>query len=346
MTALKTFLTILRIKIIINSSIAGIAPMDIHFYEAFAEEAETLRHLLGSEYSYQTTDKTIQETGHTDPPARLISIRTQSIIPPEWGGIIDAVLSRSTGYDHLVKFKAQVSTPVLLGYLNEYSTRAVAEHAMMMVMALLRKLPQQIRQFPSFERDGLTGIECEGKKLLVVGVGRIGSEIVKVAKGLGFHVHGVDIVPDKADVKFVSKEEGIHWADVIVCSMNLTTENRAYFNHALLDAAKKGIMFVNIARGELSPLHDLDRLLKEGHLAGLGLDVFEEESTLAVSLRNRKKGIPSTVELIDRLLSHSNVLLTPHNAFNSSEALLRKSEMSVQQIRHFFQKRDFLWKVR
>jgi D-lactate dehydrogenase len=162
---------------------------------------------------------------------------------------------------------------------------------------------------------------------------------------LGFVVKGVDIVLDKTDVDYVTREEGIPWADVIVCAMNLTGENRGYFDYELLSRAKKGCIFVNIARGEMSPLGDLERLLADGKISGLGLDVFEDEGALGAALRNPGGSSTAQAAQVKRILSHPNVVLTPHNAFNSCEALRRKSELTVHQIRHFFKHRDFLWKV-
>jgi D-lactate dehydrogenase len=263
----------------------------------------------------------------------------------KWLGQLDGILSRSTGYDNLIAISSETRGRLPLGYLEEYASRAVAEHALLLAMALLRRLPQQMRQFPIFNRDGLTGAECEGKNLLVVGVGRIGTEIVNVAKGLGFIVKGVDIVPDKQGVVYTSSEEGIRWADVIICSMNLTEKNRGYFNYSTLNRAKRGCTFVNIARGELSPLGDLDRLLDQSKISGLGLDVFEDEGSLGAALRNPGVVITPQADQVRHILSYPNVLLTPHNAFNSGEALQRKSELTIRQIRHFLKHRDFLWKV-
>ncbi len=319
--------------------------MDIFFYEAFEEEAHALRRRLGGELTYAMTPKTIQETDHDVPPARIISIRTQSVVPPSWAGTLDAILSRTTGYDHLLALKPTLSQPVALGYLEEYSTRAVAEHAILMAHALLRKLPQQMRQFGEFNRDGLTGSECAGKNLLVVGVGRIGGEIVGLAKGMGFIVKGVDLVPTKHGVEYVSPEEGIPWADVIVCAMNLTEENRGYFSYEHLLNAKRGAIFVNIARGEMSPLLDLEMLLDEQILGGVGLDVFEHEGSIAVELRLHEHPPSDRVMRLHRMMKHYNVLFTPHNAFNTLEAVERKAEMTVQQIHHFRQHTTFLWKV-
>ena len=319
--------------------------MHVYFYEAFAEEAVALRAALGQDVLFELNSATIQESGHADPPAKLISIRTQSSIPTEWAEKLDGILSRSTGYDHLIAYRSQIAKPLPLGYLQEYSTRAVAEQAILLIMALLRKLPQQMRQFHTFVRDGLTGLECHGENLLIVGVGRIGGEIARIARGIGFHVKAVDIVPNKPNVTYVSLEEGLSWAHVIVCSMNLTKENTGYFRHEVLSRAKKGSIFVNIARGEHSPLADLDRLLGEGHLAGVGLDVFEDEGTLAAALRGQTTVTLPLVAVVKRLHAHPNVILTPHNAFNTHEAVKRKSAMTVEQVRHFLRQRDFIWKV-
>ena len=253
--------------------------MDVYFYEAFEEEANALKSLLGNQLSYDLTDKTIQEAGNITPPARLISIRTQSIVPINWANKLDGILSRSTGYDHLKKYLEKIHAQIPCGYLEEYATRAVVEHAILLMMALMRRLPQQMTQFQHFDRDGLTGGECADRNLLVVGVGRIGSEIVKIGSALGMNVQGVDIVQHHKEVPYVNKEEGVAWADVIICSMNLTNENHGYFSHDLLKQAKQGIFFINIARGEHAPLSGLLKLVQEHHLYGLGLDVFEDERT-------------------------------------------------------------------
>jgi D-lactate dehydrogenase len=315
--------------------------MDVYFYEAFEEEAEALQQYLGSSISYELTSKTIQETGHTQPPARLISIRTQSVIPPDWANTLDGVLSRSTGYDHLKAYLAKIQKPLPCGYLEEYATRAVAEHAILLMMALLRKLPQQLTQFKHFERDGLTGFECAEKNLLVVGVGRIGSEIAKIGMGLGMNVHGIDLVQKHSFVQYVSREEGLRWADVIISAMNLTPENAGYFSEHLLKQTKRGVVLINIARGEHTPTAVLRKLIEENHLGGVGLDVYEGEPLVATALRSGNVSASLPVQEITALLQHSNVIFTPHNAFNSYEAVQRKSKFSAEAIRYFLQHHDF-----
>ncbi len=331
--------------------------MDVYFYEAFEEEIAALRRYLPAAVQAGFTGKTIQETGDREPPAPLISIRTQSVIPAAWVGKVSGIISRTTGYDHLVGQK------IPCGYLPHYCSRAVAEQALLLVLALLRKLPAQIAQFPKFQRDGLTGQECAGKRLLVVGVGSIGAEIVKIAQALGMEAKGVDLVQRHASVSYIPIDEGLVWADIIVCAMNLTDANTGYFRYETLQRAKRGVIFINIARGELSPTNDLLRLLDEGHLGGLALDVYENESALAVALRSGRAGWPSPPsvgstngalgeralptakenEAVFPLAARPNVILTPHNAFNTSEAVNRKAEQTVQQIVHFQKHGSFLW---
>jgi D-lactate dehydrogenase len=320
--------------------------MDVYFYEAFEEEAVALKSLLGNQVSFDLTDKTIQEAGHVAPPARLISIRTQSIIPIDWADKLDGVLSRSTGYDHLIKYVEAIHTQLPCGYLEEYATRAVAEHAILLMMALMRRLPQQITQFQYFDRDGLTGGECAGKNLLVVGVGRIGSEIVKISAALGMNVRGVDIVPRSTEIHYCGKEEGVAWADIIMCAMNLTNENRGYFSYDVLKKAQQGILFINIARGEHAPLSGLLKLMQEHHIGGLGLDVFEDEPNAATALRGGHIRTSPEAQTLTALLQHPNVLFTPHNAFNTIEAVWRKSRLSVDEVVYFLKNNNFRHRAR
>lgn len=315
--------------------------VDVFFYEAFEEEAEELQRLLGGSIICGYTSRTVQEAGHASPLARLISIRTQSVIPAVWADGLDGILSRTTGYDHLIAYLNSIQKPLPCGYLEEYATRAVAEQAIMLLMTLLRKLPQQMRQFRLFDRDGLTGEECAGKNLLVVGVGRIGGEITAIACGLGMNVKGIDLVRKYPDIDYIDKSQGIRWADIIICAMNLTEENKGYFSRELLKQARKGVVFINIARGEQAITADLLKLLEEGQLGALGLDVYENEPSVAVSLRNPVKNQSEEAAIIREMMKYRNVVFTPHNAFNTREAVQRKAKFTVDQIMYFLEHNDF-----
>ena len=320
--------------------------MRVFFYEAFEEEQRSLQQHLDRSIAAEFTWKTIQEHGAVEPPADLISIRTQSIIPPAWSAPLRGVLSRSTGYDHLIRYRqATAGAAVELGYLPLYCARAVAEHAMLLWMALLRRLPQQMKQFHSFHRDGLTGLECAGRTLLVVGVGHIGYEIVRIGRGLDMRVLGVDLWEEHKNVQYVSIEEGLPQADVIVCAMNLTEHNVGYFSRERLKTAKRGVIFTNVSRGECSPPDVLLELLDAGHLGGVGLDAYDRESVLAHTLRNGAETEDAMVRAELELATRPNAICTPHNAFNTIEAVERKSIDSAQQCLHFSMHGRFLWPV-
>jgi D-lactate dehydrogenase len=275
----------------------------------------------------------------------LISIRTQSTIPASWATKLAGILTRSTGYDHLEKYQGQGNYNLPCGHLPPYCSRAVAEQAMLLWMALLRNLPGQLENFAGFNRDGLTGWECEHKTLLVVGVGNIGYEVVKIGQGLGMKVIGVDIVESHPLVKYVTIDQGLSQADIIVCAMNLTVDNRHYFNYHLLKQARPGVIFVNISRGQQSSAADLLRLLDEDHLGGVGLDVFNHESELANSLRDGRGSDDEEVVNTLELAGRPNVICTPHNGFNTHEAISRKAKLSIEQIDHFLRKGEFLRSV-
>jgi D-lactate dehydrogenase len=325
---------------------------DVYFFEAFQEEADALRGLLPASISAGYTDATIQEAGQGAPPARLISIRTQSQLPLTWAPQLDGILSRSTGFDHLAAYAAASDayaaaseSSLALGYLPLYCHRAVAEQAMLLWMALLRRLPRQIAQFRTFHRDGITGRECAGRTLVVVGVGHIGHEACLIGKALGMRVLGIDVDPRHADVEYTDIATALPQADVLVSAMDLNRANLGYFDAAKLRRIKPGAVFVNVSRGELSPSTALLAALEAGQLSGVGLDVFDHEAKLAVSLRAGTPTDDLEVAATLALSARDDCILTPHNAFNTAEAVQRKSEHSVEQIVAYLSRGSFLWPV-
>ena len=319
--------------------------MDVMFYEVFKEEEKALKLFLPKDVFAEFTSKTIQAQADKKPPASLISIRTQSVIPDEWKDKLEGVLTRSVGYEHLLEYMQKNEALFLAGYLPSYCARAVAEHAVMAMLMLLRKAGRQLEQFDSFNRDGLTGRECSGKNLLVLGVGRIGSQLVDLGRGLKMTVKGVDIQEKLPELEYVPLSKGLEWADVVVCALPLTNETKGMLDYKTFSSVKKGAVFVNISRGDISPLKDLSRLLEEGRLGGISLDVYEKESSLAECLRGNAVEETGLAEEVMELKKHPNVLLTPHNAFNTEEALERKAEQSIESVQLFLQKKTFPYPV-
>lgn len=324
------------------------APYDAFFYEAFAEEAERLLHYAAEAgLCVGHSPLTIQETGHATPPAPIVSIRTQSVLFPAWVAPLRGLLTRSTGYDHLLRLHhALPASGPVLGYLPLYCVRAVAEQAMLLWTALLRRLPRQLAEFDHFRRDHLTGRENPGKVMALFGVGHIGYEIWRIASALGLLVRGVDPVRRHADVAYSTADDALADADIIVCAMNLTPRNHAFFTHELLTRTRRQPILVNISRGEFTPAAVLETALNEGILSGVALDVYNGESILAPALRT---GNPAALtgdhQALLRLHKRHDVLFTPHNAFNTLEAVERKSEQSIRTLLHFQQTGQFLWPV-
>jgi D-lactate dehydrogenase len=320
------------------------------FFEAFEEEEKELRKVLPSGHDYYFTWKTIQEGGKDIPPAPVISIRTQSKIPSSWKDSLDGIISRSTGFDHISDYLKETELDIPAAYLPDYAGRAVAEQAMILWSALLRKLPLQENAFRTFYRDKLTGKEIENRTITVLGVGRIGSQIVDIAQGLKMNVTGVDIAPrDISGLKYVSLEEGIRRADVLVCALPLTDITNGMLDYSILREIREGAVFINIARGEIAPSEDLLKLLEEGRLSGIGLDVYDNEKELASILRDdmtledyKGKKEYESLSATLALSKRDDVITTPHNAFNTSESVKRKSLHTAQNLEHFLKTGKFL----
>ncbi|MBT3192363.1 MAG: hydroxyacid dehydrogenase [Verrucomicrobia bacterium] len=317
--------------------------LDVFFFEAFEEEETALRAHLPAGIKAAFTADTIQEWGSADPKATIISIRTQSQIPLDWAPGLGGILTRSTGYDHVLRYLAQTGTAPAAGHLPIYCNRAVAEQALLLWMALLRRLPVQQAHFRKFHRDGITGHECREKTLAVFGVGNIGYEVVRIGRGLDMHVVGVDIDQRHPDVNYMTPGAALAAADIVVCAMNLTAENEGYFNTARWSHIKPGALFINIARGELASAVELTAALDAGHLAGVGLDVYNHEPELAVALRQDQPSADPEVIALLALSQRSDVICTPHNAFNTAESVTRKAAQSIEQIETFLKTGTFLW---
>lgn len=308
---------------------------DIAFFEVFKEEEIALKRYLPKNIQSSFSEKTIQAARLKKTPASLISIRTQSKIPAVWEKDLRGVLTRSSGYDHVFSLARRISC----GYLPNYCVRAVAEQAMLMTMALLRRLPLQTKQFSDFHRSGMTGKELLDGKLFVLGVGRIGSEVVALARKMGMKVKGLDIVRRVKDLEYVSLADGLIWAETVICCLPLTEKTRGLADKKVFPRSAKDIVLVNVGRGEITPLADMKKLLDSGVLGGLGLDVYEDEPALAENLRQHKA--THQTKLIFELKARDNVLFTPHNAFNTEQAVERKAKESVAAFNHFLTKQTF-----
>jgi D-lactate dehydrogenase len=254
---------------------------------------------------------------------------------------------RATGYDN-IDLKECAQRGILVANVPGYGDNTVAEFAFGLILNLTRKIYHsidQIKERSSFSLKGLLGVDLKGKTLGVVGVGRIGKEMIKIAKGFGMKVIASDPFPDFAFQKemgfeYVSLEELLSRADIISLHAPLNEKTYHLINKENIKKIKKGAYLINTARGGLVETEALVMALKKGILAGAGLDVLEEEGEIKDELNflTKAKAWEKTLKNIiynHILMDLPNVLITPHNAFNSKEALERILQTTLLNIQSF-----------
>lgn len=241
------------------------------------------------------------------------------------------ITTRSAGTDHIDKEAAE-KCGIKLANVPSYSPEAIAEHTVALVLALNRKLikaSEHGRNF-DFRNDELIGFNLHGKTIGLIGVGQIGLAAAAVFKGFGCQVLGYDIDVKHAHdhVPFVSLEELLSRSDIISLHAPLTEKSRGMINKATIKQMKDGVMIINTARGALIRTSDALEALSSGKIGYLGLDVYEFEKGLFFEDHesDQKKD-----ELLKQLMTHPNVLITPHQGYLTVEAL---EEIALQTIKN------------
>jgi D-lactate dehydrogenase len=239
---------------------------------------------------------------------------------------------RCTGHDNIDLISAK-KLGIKVANVPSYSPYAIAEHAVALLMALNRKivLGQQLMKKNDFSLDELIGFDLHGKTVGIVGTGRIGSAFAHIMKGFGCHLLAYDLAENKdlvaqTGIQYVSLEEVCRQSDVISIHCPLTNENKNVFDQRLFSVMKKGVFFINTARGSLVNTKDLAEALANGIIGGAGLDVYEKERD--IFFRNHLNTV-IVDDLFHKLRSFSNVLITGHQAFLTKEALTNIAETTL-----------------
>ncbi len=253
----------------------------------------------------------------------------------------------STGFDH-VDLKACAKKKITACNVPAYGDNTVAEHTFALILAVSRKLLPSIERTRkgNFSLEGLRGFDLKGKTLGVVGTGKIGRRVVHIARAFEMEVVAYDAHPDlqfakKEGFRYVrSVEEVMVKSDIITLHTPLNADTQHMINEGNIDYLKKGAVLVNTSRGGVVETKAILKALKKGILAGAALDVLEEECFIKeekelLTEAFRKTCNLQTVLEEHMLLSHDNVLITPHNAFNSQEALERILDTTVENINSF-----------
>jgi len=238
---------------------------------------------------------------------------------------------RCAGYNN-VDLEAARASGIDVVRVPAYSPYAVAEHTVALLLTLIRKTHRafvRVRE-GNFSLSGLVGFDLNGKTAGVVGTGKIGAIVARILRGFGMTVLAYDKVQDPSlDVRYVSLDEIFASSDVLTLHVPLMPATHHLVNRERLAQTKPGVVLVNTSRGGLVDASALVESLKSGHLGAAGLDVYEEESEYFFQDRSDTAVLD---DLLARLMTFPNVLITSHQAFLTREALDNIAEATIASI--------------
>jgi len=237
---------------------------------------------------------------------------------------VQHIALRSAGYNHVAIDVAR-ELGIRIANVPSYSPYAVAEHTVTLMLALNRRIVRansRIREL-NFSVDGLVGFDMHGKTVGVIGVGKIGSVLAKILHGFGCRILAFDKYPNTqliADigVEYVDVETLCRSSDIVCLLVPLTPETRHIINAHTVSLMKRGVMLINTSRGGLLDTVAVIQALKSGHIGYLGLDVYEQEA--GIFFHDHSDQVLQD-DVLARLLTFPNVLVTSHQAFLTHEAL-------------------------
>ncbi len=264
-------------------------------------------------------------------------------------GNLKYICTRSTGYDH-IDLRECKKRSILVSNVPGYSTEAIAEQTIALMLIVSRRL------FESFERtrkgifssDGLTGFQLRGKTLGIIGTGRIGKRVAELAKAFGMKVIAYDIFPDFEKAKtigyeYVDLEFLLSESNIITLHANLTEKNYHILDKKAFEKMKDNVVIINTARGELIDTEALIQHLNSGKVSAAAIDVLENEQEIRYGTKILEREIKENAlrsalsnfvlfEMEDRL---NGVVISPHNAFNTYEAIEENKKITLENILAF-----------
>ena len=254
----------------------------------------------------------------------------------------DVIACRSTGYDHVDLDKAR-EKDITVFNVPEYGSTTVAEHTFGLILSLSRKIYSAIRKVDegSFDHRGLKGFDLEGKTLGVIGTGSIGQNVIRIANGFNMDVIASDPYPDQEvseelGFMYVSTEDLLRKSDIVTIHCPLTEDTRYMISNKEFELMDKTVL-VNTSRGELIDTEALIEALEDDSVSQAGLDVLEEECYIEDDIEYlsdlAEKCDPEIILEDHILMNRDDVLITPHNAFNSREALHRIEDTTLENLR-------------
>jgi D-lactate dehydrogenase len=245
---------------------------------------------------------------------------------------IKYITTRSAGTDHIDTHEASKFN-IKLSNVPSYSPQAVAEHAVALAFALNRHLIQadkRSRQF-DFRNDELIGFNFSGKTVGIIGLGRTGMAVAHIYKGMGCNVTGYDPVPSAkvTAMELVTLDTLLTGSDIISLHIPLTPETDQLIDRKAINQMKDGVMLINTSRGALLNMVDILAALESGKVGYLGIDVYEYGKHFFFEDHENDK---IKDHLLQKLMDHPNVIVTPHQAYLTREALQEIANQTVKNL--------------
>lgn len=248
---------------------------------------------------------------------------------------VKIIALRCAGYNNVDVEQAYGKIHVV--HVPAYSPYAVAEHAMALLLTSIRRIHKaynRTRDF-NFSLNGLTGFDLHGKTIGVIGTGKIGRILIDICKGFGMNVIAYDLYPAKdSGITYVPLDELYERSDIISLHCPLTDDTRHMIDEKAISKMKKGVVIVNTSRGALINGEALVEGLMARKVGAACLDVYEEEADIFFEDRS---GHILNDDVLSRLISMPNVIVTSHQAFLTEEALENIAETTANNIMSFFE---------
>lgn len=244
---------------------------------------------------------------------------------------------RSAGYDN-VDIKAALKNKITIMRVPAYSPQAIAEHAVALILTLDRKTHKAYNRVRenNFSLQNLMGFNLNGKTIGVIGTGKIGAVFCNIMLGFGCKIVAFDLIESKVliskGVPYIAFDKLLEISDIISIHCPLTPKTRYLFDKKTFAKMKPGVMLINTSRGALIKTLDAITALKKGILGYLGIDVYEGEQKIFF------KDLSADVikdDLIERLMSFNNVIIAPHQAFFTQEALNEIARITIGNFTDF-----------
>jgi D-lactate dehydrogenase len=245
------------------------------------------------------------------------------------------IITRSTGMDHIDVVAAE-QHGIKIANVPSYSPQAIAEHAITLALALNRHVILADRNSHNFDfrNEELVGFNFSSKTVGIIGLGNTGIAVAKIFNGLGCDVIAYDpFFPAKTrQIAEVTLDELYSKSDIISLHLPLTETSKYLINKTTLDQMKTGVMLINTSRGGLINTDDILVALNSGKIGYLGMDVYEHEQGLFFE-NHENDNIKDP--LLERLLQHTNVIITPHQAYLTKEALQEIADQTINNLNKF-----------